>query len=66
VDECKPLPVMVLQMAARSIFMPSPTAQRTAAQGLTLAHSRAQLEHLREHIAHVRAQLEHLRDTSTD
>jgi len=36
------------------------------AQGLTLAHFRAQLEDLREHIAHVRARLEHLRDTSTD
>jgi len=34
-------------------------------QGLTLAHFRAQLEDLREHIAHGRAQLEHLRDTST-
>ena len=34
-------------------------------QGLTLAHFRAQLEDLREHIAHDRAQLEHLRDTST-
>jgi hypothetical protein len=33
-------------------------------QGLTLAHFRAQLEDLRQHIAHVRAQLEHLRDTS--
>jgi hypothetical protein len=37
----------------------------TARQGLTLAHIRAQLEDLREHIALVRAQLEHLRDTST-
>jgi hypothetical protein len=34
-------------------------------QGLTLAHLRAHLEDLREHIAHVRARLEHLRDTST-
>jgi len=34
-------------------------------QGLTLAHFRAQLEDLREHIAHVRTQLEHLRATST-
>jgi hypothetical protein len=30
-------------------------------QGLTLAHFKAQLEDLREHIAHVRAQLEDLR-----
>jgi hypothetical protein len=35
-------------------------------QGLTLAHFRAQLEDLQEHIAHVRAQLEHLQDSSTD
>jgi hypothetical protein len=33
-------------------------------QGLTLAHFRAQLEDLPEHIAHVRAHLEHLRDAS--
>ena len=33
-------------------------------QGLTLAHIRAQLEDLPEHIAHVRAHLEHLRDAS--
>jgi len=36
-----------------------------AGQELTLAHFRAQLEDLQEHIAHVIAQLEHLRDTST-
>ena len=34
-------------------------------QGLTLAHCRAQLEDLLEHIAPVRAQLEHLRATDT-
>jgi O-methyltransferase involved in polyketide biosynthesis len=33
--------------------------------GLTLAHFRAQLEDLREHIARVRAQLEHPRDPPT-
>jgi len=42
------------------------TATLALMQGLTLAHFRAQLEDLREHIAHGRAQLEHLRDTSMD
>jgi hypothetical protein len=35
-------------------------------QGLTIAHFKAQLEDLREHISPVRAQLEHLQATSTD
>jgi len=43
----------------------SRSGRTTPRQGLTLAHFRAQLEDLREHIAHVTAQLEHLRDTST-
>jgi len=36
-----------------------------AHQGLKLAHFKAQLEDLRDHIAHVGAQLQHLRDSST-
>jgi hypothetical protein len=34
-------------------------------QGLTLAHFRAQIQDLLEHIAHVKAQREYLQDTST-
>jgi hypothetical protein len=41
------------------------TANQGGGQELTLAHCRAQLEDLREHIAHIRAQLEHLQVTST-
>jgi len=40
-------------------------AVEARAQGLTLAHFRAQLEDLREHIVQVGALLEHLRATST-
>jgi TPR repeat protein len=40
------------------------TKAAEAGQGLTLAHFRAQVEDLREHIAPVTAQLEHLRATS--
>jgi hypothetical protein len=39
--------------------------ETAVSQGPTLAHFRAQLEDLREHIAHVRAQLEHVLATST-
>ena len=44
----------------------SSTSRAAQGQGLSLAHSRAQPEYLREHIAHVRAQLEHLWDTSAN
>ena len=73
VDECKPLPpgaaVVEAQHDVGSVdggpsgLVPQPPAV-THDQGLTLAHFKAQLEDLREHIAHVRAQLEHLRATS--
>ena len=60
-DECKPLPLS----AYGGRPMLAGTCCFADTQGLTLAHFRAQLEDLREHIAHIRAQLEHPRDTSS-
>ena len=73
-DECKPLPVAA-QRQAECLAQPEHLKQKArgvltqaaaaCAQGLTLAHFRAQVENLKGHIAHIRAQLEHPRDKST-
>jgi len=55
-----------LSSATRSTIHKKSTKPSALSQGLTLAHFRAQLEDLWEHIAHVRIQPEHLRDTSID